>query len=483
MKYEPVIGFETHVELATRSKVFTGTRAEFGGEPNEYVNPVCLGLPGTLPVLNRAAFEMALKVALALDCEIPEVTIFDRKNYYYPDLPKNYQISQEYQPLGRNGRFTIVLKDGTEKTVGIHNIHLEEDAGKLIHQAIGSRYYSLVDLNRAGMSLLEIVSQPDLRSREEAEAFMETMRGLLRYLEVSDCKMQEGSLRFELNVSIRPEGANELGTKVEIKNIGSMRSVLRALDYEFQRQSEILEDGGHVIQETRLWDDERGETRPMRVKEGAKDYRYFPEPDIPPIHISRDYLEALRAALPELREAKRKRFVEQYQLPEYDAGVLTAEKSIADYFEACCRLYEAPKAYSNWIMTYILRELKGEEDKDIRDIPIPPEHLAQLVQMVDQGIINQNIAKRVINDMIQTGHPPRRIVQEKALEVVDDTAAIEQIVEEVIAEHPDPVARFRAGREQALHFLLGQVMRKSRGKASPDAVREIMLRKLQSGGE
>ncbi|MFB3784971.1 MAG: Asp-tRNA(Asn)/Glu-tRNA(Gln) amidotransferase subunit GatB [bacterium] len=481
MKYEPVIGFETHVELATRSKAFTGTRAEFGGEPNEYVNPVCLGLPGTLPVLNRTAFEMALKVALALDCEIPEVTIFDRKNYYYPDLPKNYQISQEYQPLGRNGQFTIVLKDGTEKTVGIHNIHLEEDAGKLIHQAIGSRYYSLVDLNRAGTSLLEIVSQPDLRGREEAEAFMETMRGLLRYLEVSDCKMQEGSLRFELNISIRPEGASELGTKVEIKNIGSMRSVLRALDYEFKRQSEILEDEGRVIQETRLWDDERGETRPMRVKEGAKDYRYFPEPDIPPIHISRDYLEELRAALPELRGAKRKRFVEQYQLPEYDAGVLTAEKSIADYFEACCRLYEAPKAYSNWIMTYILRELKGEEDKDIGDIPVPPEHLAQLVQMVDQGAINQNIAKRVINDMVQTGHPPRRIVQEKGLEVVDDTAAIEKIVEEIIAENPDPVASFRAGREQALNFLLGQAMRKSRGKASPDAVREMLLRKLRSG--
>ncbi len=329
------------------------------------------------------------------------------------------------------------------------------------------------------MSLLEIVSQPDLRGRDEAEAFMEAMRGLLRYLEVSDCKMQEGSLRFELNISIRPEGSQKLGTKVEIKNIGSMRSVLRALDYEFKRQSEILEDGGQVIQETRLWDDERGETRPMRVKEGAKDYRYFPEPDIPPIHIDREYLRELRATLPELREDKRKRFVEQYQIPEYDAGVLTAEKSIADYFEACCRLHEAPKAYSNWIMTYILRELKGEEDKDIRDIPVPPEHLAQLVQMVDQGVINQNIAKRVINDMIQTGHAPQQIVKEKKLEVVDDTAAIEAIVDEVLAENPDPVASFRAGREQALNFLLGQAMRKSRGKASPDSVRDRLLNKLR----
>ncbi|MBN2328341.1 MAG: Asp-tRNA(Asn)/Glu-tRNA(Gln) amidotransferase subunit GatB [Candidatus Omnitrophica bacterium] len=479
MEFEPVIGFETHVELAAKSKVFCDTRAEFGGEPNSYVCEVCLGLPGTLPVLNKTSMELSLKVALALNCDIPEVTEFDRKNYYYPDLPKNYQISQEYRPLGRNGAMTILMPGGREKTVGIHNIHLEEDAGKLVHDVYKGRGVSLVDLNRASTSLLEIVSQPDMRSPEEAEAFMETMRSLLRYLEVSDCKMQEGSLRFELNVSMRPKGQKEFGTKVEVKNVGSVRAVLRALDYEMRRQTEILEDGGRVIQETRLWDDERGETRSMRVKEGAKDYRYFPEPDLPPVHIDREYLETLRKDLPELRDAKRKRFVEEYGLPDYDAGVLAAEKAVADFFEECTRLHNAPKVYSNWIMVYILRELGGEDEKEIADLKITPEHLAQLAQILDSGKINQNIAKKVLNKSLQTGDLPEKIIQEKGLEMVSDSGEIEKFVDEVIVEQAGPVEEYKNGKDNTLNFLVGQVMRKSRGKAQPDTVQELLRKKIR----
>lgn len=479
MEFEPVIGFETHVELASKSKVFCDTRAEFGGEPNSYVCEVCLGLPGTLPVLNKASMEMSLKVALAMNCEIPEVTEFDRKNYYYPDLPKNYQISQEYRPLGRHGTFPILLPDGSEKIIGIHNIHLEEDAGKLVHDSYKGRTVSLVDLNRASTSLLEIVSEPDLRTPKEAEIFMETMRSVLRYLEVSDCKMQEGSLRFELNISMRPKGQQEYGTKVEIKNVGSVRSVLRALDYEMRRQTEILQDGGRIIQETRLWDDEKGETRSMRVKEGAKDYRYFPEPDLPPVHIDRDYLETLRANLPELLEAKRKRFVSQFELPDYDAGVLVAEKAVAEFFEESNRIHPAPKTYSNWIMVYILRELGGEDEKEIGDLKVAPTHLAQLAQILDSGKINQNIAKKVLNTVLETGDMPESIIKEKGLEMVSDSSEIEKFVDEVLAANPDPVAEYKAGKDNTLNFLVGQVMRKSRGKAKPDTVQEIIRKKVR----
>ena len=478
MEFETVVGLETHVELASTSKVFCTCKAEFGGDPNSYTCPVCLGLPGSLPVLNQQSLEMALKVALAMQCEIPETTIFDRKNYYYPDLPKNYQISQEYQPLARHGQFTIHLAEGREKTIGIHNIHLEEDAGKNLHPEVGGRPVSLVDLNRAGTSLLEIVSEPDMRSLEETQAFMETMRSLLRYLEVSDCKMQEGSLRFELNISVRPRGATELGTKVEIKNVGSIKAVLRAFDYEVHRQSELLDEGGRIIQETRLWDDEKGETRPMRVKEGAKDYRYFPEPDLVPLRLERSYLEQLQQALPELREARRKRFASEFEIPDYDAGVLVADKKVADFFEACCRLHPAAKTFSNWIMVYILRELK-DEDSEISDLPISPEHLAELARLIDRSVINTNIAKKVMNEMLQTGHLPSRIVKEQGLEVVQDRGEVEKWVEEVIAEHPGPAEDYRGGKDQTLNFLLGQVMRKSRGKANPDQVKAVITKKIR----
>ncbi|MDX9753262.1 MAG: Asp-tRNA(Asn)/Glu-tRNA(Gln) amidotransferase subunit GatB [bacterium] len=476
MRYEPVIGLETHVELAAASKVFCSCKAEFGGEPNTHVCPVCLGLPGTLPVLNRESVAMALKVCLAMDCDIPEVTIFDRKNYYYPDLPKNYQISQEYEPLARNGGLTIVLKDGTEKYIRMHNIHLEEDAGKNFHPTGTPR--TLVDLNRASTSLLEIVSQPDIRGAEECEAYMETMRSLLRYLEVSDCKMQEGSLRFELNISLRPAGTEPFGTKVEVKNVGSIKAVLRALDYEIRRQTEILEDGGRVIQETRLWDDDRGETRSMRVKEGAKDYRYFPEPDLVPLRLEKQYLADLKAHLPELQTQKRKRFVEQYELPDYDAGVIVADKYVAEFFETCCQAHPAPKAFSNWIMVYILRELK-DEDSDIRELGIKPAHLIELVQLIEKGTINQNIAKKLIAEIIPSGTMPSVLVKEKCLEVVSDSSELEKFVDEVITEQPGPAEDFRNGKDQALNFLLGQVMRKSRGQATPETVRDMLIQKLR----
>lgn len=477
MEFEPVVGLETHVELASVSKVFCACKAEFGGDPNTHICPVCLGLPGTLPVLNEASMEMSLKVALALQCEIPEITIFDRKNYYYPDLPKNYQISQEYQPLARNGRLVIPLEGGREKTVGIHNIHLEEDAGKNIHPTTGGRI-TLVDLNRAGTSLLEIVSQPDLCSREETEAYMQTMRSLLRYLEVSDCKMQEGSLRFELNISIRPKGTTELGAKVEVKNVGSIKAVLRAYDYERRRQQETLEDGGRIIQETRLWDDDRGETRPMRVKEGAKDYRYFPEPDLVPVRIEREYLNDLQSRLPELKDDRRKRFVDQYGLPDYDAGVLVQDKSIADYFEESIRCHNAPKAFSNWIMVYILRELK-DEDSDIRDLKVSPQHLAELQRLIDQGKINQNIAKRILPEILNTGKMPGEIVKEQGLEVVNDTGEIEKFVDDVIAENPEPAESYKSGKDSTLNFLVGRVMRQCKGKATPQMVQDIFKKKLR----
>ncbi len=478
MKYQPVIGLETHVELFSKSKVFCSCKAEFGGEPNSYVCPVCLGLPGTLPVLNQVSLEMALKVALAMQCGIPDVTIFDRKNYYYPDLPKNYQISQEYRPLARNGKITIQLGENREKDIGIHNIHLEEDAGKNFHPAGTSKPITLVDLNRAGTSLLEIVSEPDMRSPDETLAYMQTMRSLLRYLEVSDCKMQEGSLRFELNVSLMPVGVQEYGTKVEVKNVGSIKAVQRALNYEIERQTDILDEGGRVIQETRLWDDDKGETRSMRVKEGAKDYRYFPEPDLLPVQLDREYLNELKSNLPELRDTKRKRFIDEYELPAYDAGVLVSDKTVADYFEECVRLHHSPKSFSNWIMVYILRELK-DEDSVITDLPVTPQHLAELVQLAEKGSINSNIAKQVYKDIMNTGKMPSAIVKEKGLEVVSDTGAIEQFVDEVISENPGPAQEFKEGKDKTMNFLLGQVMRKSRGKANPQTAKELITQKLR----
>jgi len=478
VNYQPVIGMEIHVELLTASKVFNASANAFGGEPNTHVDPVDLGLPGTLPVLNRRAFELALRATLALDCRISKVTTFDRKNYYYPDLPKNYQISQQYQPLGRDGNLTILLPDGSEKNVGIDNIHLEEDAGKNVHPESGrDAGMTYVDLNRAGVPLMEIVSKPDLRSAEEMEAYMNTMRSLLRYIEVSDCKIQEGSMRFEVNCSLLNDDGS-LGTKVEIKNVGSVKAALRALKYELERQADCRDASQAVVQETRLWDDERGETRSMRSKEGAKDYRYFPEPDLVPVEISEEWIEQIRREIPELREAKHKRFVEQYQIPDYDAGVLVEEKSVADYFERCCALGATPKTASNWIMTEILREIK-EAEIEIDDLPVRPDHLAELITMIDDGTISGKIAKQVYKDMRESGKMPKAIVEEKGLVQVSDDSAILAFIDQVIAENPGPVEDFKAGKEKAVGFLMGQVMRLSKGKVNPQLARDLLIKRIK----
>jgi len=404
MEFEPVIGMEIHVELMTESKVFCGCPTKFGAPPNSQVCPVCIGMPGVLPVLNKKALELALRTAIALNCTINEFTMFDRKNYYYPDLPKNYQISQNYHNLGVNG-WIIIDVGGEKKRININNVHLEEDAGKLLHPQDGTANYSLVDLNRAGVPLLEIVTAPDMRSAEEALVFMQTLRNFLQYLEVSDCKMQEGKLRFEVNISVRPKGSDTLGTKVEIKNLNSIKTALKCIEYEIRRQSEILSEGGKVVQETRLWDDVNAVTMAMRSKEFAHDYRYFPEPDLMKVYISKEWQEEIRRNLPELAEAKRTRFIQQYGLPEYDARILTQSKALADYYEKCVSIHNNPKAVSNWIMTEVLRELK-ERDVEIEDFWIPPEHLAQLIKLIDDGTISGKIAKSVFADMLESRKSP-----------------------------------------------------------------------------
>jgi aspartyl-tRNA(Asn)/glutamyl-tRNA(Gln) amidotransferase subunit B len=479
MKYEPVIGMEIHVELLTESKVFCSCPAHFVHEPNAQMCPVCLGLPGVLPVLNRKAFELAIRTALALNCDIPSVTKFDRKNYYYPDLPKNFQISQQYEPLGRNGMLTIPVNGGT-RDIGIDNIHLEEDAGKNVHpEEKGLVASTLVDLNRAGRPLLEIVSKPDIRNFEELESYMETMRQVLRYIEVSDCKIQEGSIRFELNISLRPEGSEKLGTKVEVKNVASVKSVLRAAAFETERQTDILEAGKQVVQETRLWSDDDSETRPMRTKETAMDYRYFPEPDLVPLEITSEWLDEIRESIPELPVARRQRLAEQYDIPDYDAGVLVADKSVADFYEECNRLYHSPKAFSNWIMTYILRDMAEKGVEDVTEIAITPSHLAELVQLVDNGTISSKIAKTVYDQMKQTGVMPGKIVEKEGLVQIKDEGALETAVDEAIKANPKAAEEFRDGKDKAIGRLVGHVMKTTQGKANPQIVQEMIKSKLR----
>lgn len=474
-EWEAVIGLEIHVELSTESKVWCRCSTEFGKAPNTNVCPVCLGLPGALPMLNEKALEYTIRAGLALNCDITRYSKFDRKAYFYPDLPKAYQVSQFDLALCKNGRVDFEV-DGETKSCGIIQIHLEEEAGKSIHsgESIIDSDYTLVDYNRAGIPLIEIVSAPDLRSPEEARVFLEHLRTTLRYLDVSDCKMQEGSLRCDANVSLRPKGSTTFGNKTEVKNMNSFRAVQRALEYELMRQQDLLENGEEVKGETRHWNEATGTTQSMRSKEVPFSAGYVIDPDLPPLSVSQELIDTVQAALPELPGAKRSRFISEYDLPAYDASVLTAQKVTADFYEAVVALFNEPKMVSNWVMGEVLRlqnEAGAEEDSPI---PLTPEALAELLTLVKKATIGANVGKEVLEEMFKTGKSAAAIVKERGLEQISDTSALEEMVQQVIAENPDPVASFLSGKEQAIGFLVGQVMKLSRGKANPKVVGELL---------
>jgi len=476
-QYEAVIGLEVHVELKTGTKIFCPSSTEFGAAPNHHVCPVCLGLPGVLPVINRKVVEYAIKAALALNCRIAPYSKFDRKNYYYPDLPKNYQISQYDLPIAANGYLEIEV-NGRAKRIGITRVHMEEDAGKLVHQgSISTTPYSLVDYNRTGVPLIEIVSEPDMRTPEEAAAYLEKLKAIIQYTGVSDCKMQEGSLRCDANVSVRPAGQTGLGTKTEIKNMNSFKALQRALQYEIERQIDLLEQGEQVVQETRTWDEDRGVTLSLRSKEEAHDYRYFPEPDLVPMVISEEWVNEIRSTLPELPDRRKQRFVRDYGLPAYDAAVLTSTRELADYFERCVELYNHPKTVSNWVMGDLSRMMNAT-GTEIGDVCIRPEQLAGMLQLLDKGTISGKIAKTVFEEMFRTGKDPEAIVKEKGLVQISDQAVIEKVVEEVIANNTKSVEDYLSGKERALGFLVGQVMKATKGKANPGLVNKLLREKL-----
>lgn len=476
-QWEAVIGLEVHVELKTNTKIFCNSSTEFGGDPNTHVCPVCLGLPGVLPVLNKKVLEYAVKAGLALNCQIARFSKFDRKNYYYPDLPKNYQISQYDLPIAEHGYIEIEA-GGRHKRIGITRLHMEEDAGKLVHQGtIMTTPYSLVDYNRTGVPLIEIVSEPDMRTPEEARAYLEKLKSIIQYTGVSDCKMEEGSLRCDVNISVRPAGAAELGTKTEIKNMNSFKAVQKALEYEIQRQIDELEYGGRIVQETRTWDEAKGVTVSMRSKEEAHDYRYFPDPDLVPIVIDEDWLQEVKAALPELPDARRARYVEQYGLPEYDANLLTLTKEMADFFEDVLDYYPQPKIVSNWMMGDFTRLLYANQ-LEITDSPVKPKQLGEMLKLIDNGTISGKIAKTVLEEMVATGKDPAVIVKEKGLVQITDTDALGKIIDQVIADNPQSVADYRSGKTKAIGFLVGQTMKATKGKASPDLVNKLLKEKL-----
>jgi len=472
--YEVVIGVEVHAQLLTQSKMFCPCGTTFGLPANTQTCPVCLGMPGTLPVVNQEAVEMAIRTGLALHCRIRADSRFARKNYFYPDLPKGYQISQYEAPICESG-WVEVNGSGPPKKIRIRRAHLEEDAGKNIHDDGTVR--SRVDLNRAGTPLLEIVTEPDMRSADEAVAYLKMLRETLMYLEVCDGNMEQGSLRCEPNLSLRPVGTSALGTKVELKNINSFKFVKDALEYEIKRQSKVLSQGGAIQQETRLWDVDKGETAVMRSKEDAHDYRYFPDPDLVPLRISDDWIEELRKTLPEQPAARQKRFVTDFGLPEYDAGVLTSSKTLADYFEACVKLYDQPKALSNWVMGELLRELNNA-GTDPATSPVSPERLVSLLKLVDSGTISLKVAREIFPEIYSSGKLPEQIIQEKGLTQLSDETALGKIVDEVIAKNPQQVSQYRAGKETLLGFFVGQVMKVSGGKANPGKVNELLKRKL-----
>lgn len=474
MAYEVVIGLEVHAQLLTQSKMFCACGTKFGLPANSQTCPICLGMPGTLPVINKKAVEMAVRTGLALQCRIGEQNRFARKNYFYPDLPKGYQISQYEAPICEHGSVEVEVGPA-KKPVRIRRAHLEEDAGKNIHEAgaNGSR----VDLNRAGTPLLEIVTEPDMHSADEVVAYLKMLREILMYLEVCDGNMEEGSLRCEPNLSLRPVGQKEFGTKVELKNINSFKFVKEAIEYEIKRQTKVLNEGGKIAQETRLWDSDKGETATMRSKEEAHDYRYFPDPDLVPLSLAPEWIDDLRKTLPELPAARQRRFVHEHGLPEYDAGVLTGSKALADYFEACVRLFPQPKTVSNWVMGELLREL-NHAGISAAASPVSPERLVSLLQLVEKGTISLKVAREIFPELYASGKAPEQIVKEKGLTQVSDEGSLAKIIDEVIAKNQAQVEQYRGGKEAVLGFLVGQVMKSSGGKANPGKVNELLKKKL-----
>ncbi len=473
--YETVVGLEVHLQLSTKTKLFCGCRTTFGAPPNSQTCPVCLGLPGVLPVLNRQAFEWGIRVAAAFDCEIAPVMKFDRKQYFYPDLPKNYQISQFDQPLAQHGHLDIPV-GGQAKRIRIRRIHLEEDAGKLLHEA--HQTDTFVDLNRAGVPLLEIVSEPDLRTSEETYQYLVDLKAVLQYLDVSSCDMEKGSLRCDTNVSLRKAGAAELGARVEIKNLNSFRAVKQALEYEIRRQTLALEKQERIVQETRLWDAKKLLTTPMRSKEEAADYRYFPEPDLVPFTISREVVERAKQALPELPAQRRARFEASYQLSAYDAGVLTQDRTLADLFEGAVKTYAKPKPIANWIMGDLSAYLNAQ-NLAVGDVKLRPEWLGHLLQLIDAGTISGKMAKELFQEMVRRGVDPAELVKEGGLRQIVDEGALERIAEQIIAANPQSVDAYAKGKMNALMFLVGQAMKQTQGKANPQQMTEMLKRKLE----
>jgi len=473
-QYETVIGLEVHVELASKTKLFCGCSTAFGSEPNSHTCPVCTGMPGALPVLNKRVVEYAIAAGLALNCEITKEFRFDRKNYFYPDNPQNYQISQLYLPICQNGKIEIETEEGGRKSIGIHEIHMEEDAGKLIHDE--QTNCSVIDFNRSGVPLIEIVSDPDMRSAKEVISYLDKLRLVIQYLGISDCKLQEGSMRADVNLSIREKGAEKLGARTEMKNLNSFKAIGRAIEHETKRQIERLESVGNILQETRRWDDQKGVSYSMRSKEDARDYRYFPDPDLVPFSVSDEWIAEIKKRQPEFREEKMARYQKQFGLPLYDAKVLTETKELADLFEATEQICKKPKKASNWIMGETMRLLR-EKGMEAGEIQFSPKHLAVLIDLVDTGEINGSVAKEVFEILFEEDMDPKAYVEEKGLKTVSDRDALLAVIKEVIAENEKSAADYRNGKDKAIGFLVGQTMKAMKGKADPGAVKE-MLREM-----
>lgn len=476
MDYEPVIGLEVHVQLSTETKIFCSCSTRFGAPPNSQTCPVCLGLPGVLPVLNEEALKKGVLAGMALNSEISQYSKFDRKNYFYPDLPKAYQISQYDRPICQGGYVEIEV-DGENKKIGITRLHLEEDAGKSIHSENQGQNVSFIDLNRTGVPLAEIVSEPDIRTGEEAYRYLLKIKSLMKYIDASDCNMEEGSLRCDVNISVRKQVTKKFGEKVEIKNLNSFKAVRASINYEIERQVRVLNSGEKIYQETRLWDADRGETYSMRIKEDAHDYRYFPDPDLAPITLEKEYIEKIRKMLPELPHEKMERFKSNFKIPDYDAGVLTSVKQLADYYETVVEKGADPKKASNWIMSELLGKIDNPEK--IAEFPVKPEMLAELLLLVDDDTISGKIAKKVFDEMIETGSSPGKIVEKKGLKQVTDTKEIEGIIDKVLENNEKSATDYKNGNKKAIGFLVGQVMKKSGGKANPQMVNEILRKKLE----